>query len=59
VIHGALEAMDRLHHLVDYRIEKLPCFLRVSVSKEFHRPLQVGKQNRDLLALAFERGFRS
>jgi hypothetical protein len=32
----------------------VPSLLGVTVGQQFHRPLQVGEQHGDLLALAFE-----
>jgi hypothetical protein len=46
--------MDGLHHQCQHRIEKLACFLGISVGEQLHRPLEVGEENGDLLALAFE-----
>jgi hypothetical protein len=48
--------MDGLHHVLEDRIEDLPRFLGVSVGEQFHRALEVGEKDRDLLALARERG---
>src|SRR5215470_16237931 len=46
--------MDGLHHQCQHRIEELACFLGISVGEQLHRPLEVGEENGDLLALAFE-----
>jgi hypothetical protein len=46
-VHGGHEALQ-------HRVEELPGLLRVAVGQEFHRALQIGKQHRDVLALAFE-----
>jgi hypothetical protein len=34
----------------------LPCLLWVALGQQLHGPLEVGKEHRDLLALAFESG---
>jgi hypothetical protein len=36
------------------RVEELPDFLRVAVSEQLHRTLQVGEQHGELLALALQ-----
>jgi len=46
--------MDCLHHQCQQRIQKLACFLGISVGEQLHRPLEVCEENGDLLALAFE-----
>src|SRR5262245_17359085 len=46
--------MDGLHHQCQHRIEELACFLGISVGEQLHRPLEVGEEDGDLLALAFE-----
>jgi hypothetical protein len=48
--------MDRLHQPVEHRVEELPCFLGIAVGGQFHRALEVGEENGDLFAFAFERG---
>ena len=39
------------------RIEELPRLLRVTVGEQLHRTLEVGEEDGDLLALAFQCGF--
>jgi hypothetical protein len=46
--------MDCLHHTFDYGVEELAGLLGISVGEQLHRALEVGEENRDLLALAFE-----
>ena len=46
--------MHGLHHPFEDRIENLACLLRITVGQQ--RTLQVGEEDRDLLALALERG---
>jgi hypothetical protein len=46
--------MHGLHHAFKDRIEELPGFLGVAVGEQFHRALEVGEEDSDLLALAFE-----
>ena len=54
LVDGALVAVDGLHHALEHRVEELPRLLRVPIGEELHRALQVGEEDRDLLALAFE-----
>ena len=56
LVHGALVAVDRLHHPLEHRVEELPGFLGVPVGEQLHRALEVGEEHRDLLALALEGG---
>jgi hypothetical protein len=58
LVHGPLVAMDGLHHPLEHGVEQLARLLRVPVGEELHRALEVGEEDRDLLALAFERGLR-
>ncbi len=50
----ALVAMHGRHHALQHRIEQLPRLLGIAVGQQFHGALEVGKQDRDLLALAFQ-----
>ena len=54
LIDRALIAMHRRHHAFQDGIEELPGLFRVAVGQQFHGAFEVGKQHRDLLALAFE-----
>ena len=54
LVDGALVAVDGLHHALQDRVEELAGLLGVAVGQQLHGALQVGKQHRDLLALAFE-----
>ena len=54
LVDGALVAVDGLHHAFEHRVEELPRLLGIAVGQQFHRALQVGKQHRDLFALAFQ-----
>jgi len=58
LIDGALVAVDRLHHPLEYRIEDLPRVLGIALGEQLHRAFQVGEEHRDLLALALEGGLR-
>jgi hypothetical protein len=49
--------MHRFHHVLDDGIKQFARLLRITISEQFHRSLQVGEQHSDLLALAFERTF--
>src|SRR5262245_4952322 len=50
--------MDRLHHLLDDRVEDLAGLLRVARSQQLHRALHVGEEHRDVLAFALESRLR-
>ena len=58
LVHGALVAVHRLHHVLEHRVEELARLLGVAVGQQLHRALEVGEEHRDLLALAFQRGLR-
>jgi hypothetical protein len=53
LVHGALIAVHRRHHVLDDRVEQLAGFFGVAVGQQFHRALQVGEEDGDPLALAF------
>ncbi len=53
-VHGALIAVDRLDHAFEHRVEELLRVLRVAVSKQLHRALNIREQHGDLLPLALE-----
>ena len=55
LVHGALVAVDGLHHHRQHRIEHAPRVLRIAIGQELERALHVGEEHRDLLALALER----
>ena len=55
LVHGALVAVDRLHHPFEDRVEKLARLLRITVGEQLHRALQVGEEHGHLLALTLER----
>jgi hypothetical protein len=50
--------MDGLHHPLEDGIQELPGFLGIAVGQELHGALEVGEEDRDLLALPFQRGLR-
>jgi hypothetical protein len=50
LVHGALVAMDGLHHPLEYWIQELTGLLGIAVGQQFHRALQVGEEHGDLLA---------
>jgi hypothetical protein len=54
LIDRAFVAVDRLHHPLEHGIEELARLLRVAVGEQLHRALEVGEEDGDLLALAFE-----
>jgi hypothetical protein len=58
LVDRALVVMDGLHHPLQHRVEELPGLLGIPVREQLHRALQIGKEDCDLFALAFERGLR-
>jgi hypothetical protein len=58
LIDRPLVPVDRLHHALEHRVEDLAGLLRVTVSEQLHRALQIRKEDRDLLALAFQGALR-
>jgi hypothetical protein len=58
LVDRALVAMDGLHHVLEDGVQKLAGFLGITVGQQLHRTLQVGKQDGDVLALAFESSLR-
>ena len=58
LVDGALVVMDRLHHACEHRVEQPARVLGISVGEQLHRPLEVGEEDRDLLALSFEHDLR-
>src|SRR6516225_9106023 len=53
-VHGPLIAVDCLDHAFEHRVEELLRVLRVAVSKELHRALDIREQHGDLLPLTLE-----
>ena len=56
LVHGALVAVDGLHHAFEHRVEELARLLGIAVGEQLHGALQIGEEDGDLLALALERG---
>src|SRR6266852_3594336 len=54
LVHRALVAVHRGHHVFQDGVEELPGFLGIALGQEFHRAFEVGKQHRDVFAFAFE-----
>jgi len=48
--------VDGLHHVLEDGVEELPRLLGIAVGEQLHRSLEVGEEDGDLLALAFESG---
>jgi hypothetical protein len=48
--------MHGVHHVFQDGVEDLPRRLGVAVGQQLHRALEIGEEDGDLLALAFERG---
>jgi hypothetical protein len=58
LVDSALVAMDGLHHQLEHWIKNLTGFLGIAAGEQLHRGRQISEQDRDLLALALERGLR-
>ena len=56
LVHRALVAVDGLHHALEHRVEELARLFGVAVGEQLHRALEIGEEDGDLLALAFEGG---
>jgi hypothetical protein len=56
LVDGTFVLVDGRHHTVEHGIEQVPRLLWVALGQQLHGPLEVGKQHRDLLALAFQGG---
>ena len=54
LVDGALVAVHGVHHAFEHGVEELPGLLGIAVGQQLHRALQIGKEHRDLLALAFQ-----
>ena len=54
LVDGALVAVHGLDHALQDGVQDLASLFRVAICQQLHRPLQVRKQHRDLLAFAFE-----
>ena len=59
LVDGALVPVDRLHHVLEDRVEELARLLGVAVGEQLHRALEVGEEDGDLLALALQRRLAS
>src|SRR5262244_1207598 len=57
LVHRPLVVVNRLHHALEHRIEKLARFLGVAIGEELHRASEVGEEHGDLLALPFQGRF--
>jgi hypothetical protein len=44
------DSLNFSHHVLEDRVKDLPRLLRVSLGKQLHRPCQISKQSRNLLA---------
>ncbi len=58
LVDGALVAVDGLHHVLEHGIEELARLLGIAVGEQLHRALEVGEEDRDLLAFTFQRRLR-
>jgi hypothetical protein len=47
--------VDSRHHAFEHWVKNRLRLFGVAVGQQLHRAFQIGKQHRDLLALAFER----
>ena len=59
LVHGPFVPVNRLHHALEDRVEKLPGVLGVTVGQQLHGPLHVRKQHGYVLALPHEGAVRS
>jgi hypothetical protein len=50
--------MNGLHHSLEHGVEDLASLFGITVGEQLHRALEVGEENCDLLALAFESALR-
>ena len=55
LVDGAFVAVNGFHHVFEDGVEELARLLGIAVGKQLHRPLQIGEEDRDLLALALQR----
>jgi len=58
LVHGALVAVDGVHHQLEHRVEDLARLLRIAIREQLHRALQISEEDRDLLALTLKCGLR-
>jgi hypothetical protein len=58
LVHGALVAMDSIHHSLEHGVEDLPCLFGITIGEQLHGPLEIGEQNSDLLPFTFKGAFR-
>ena len=54
LVDGAFVTVHGGHHPFQHGIEELAGVLRIALGQQFHGALEIGKQHRDLLALAFQ-----
>ena len=54
LVDRAFVAVHGGHHAFQHGIEELPRLFRIAVGQQLHGAFEVGKQHRDLLALAFQ-----
>ncbi len=55
LVHRALVAVHSVHHVGEDRVEDLARFLGIAVGEQLHGALEIGEQNRHVLALALQR----
>ena len=56
LVDRPLILVNRLHHPFKHGIEDLARLFGIAVGQKFHRALEVGEEDRDVFALAFEGG---
>ena len=56
LVHRPFIPVDGFHHPLQDGIENLARLFGIAVGEQFHRALDVGEEDRDLLALALEGG---
>jgi hypothetical protein len=54
LVHGALVAVDRVHHQREEGIENLARLLGIAIGEQLHGAFEIGEEHGDLLALALQ-----
>ena len=54
LVDGPLVAVDGIHHVRDDGVQELSRVLGIPIGEELHRALEIGEEDGDLFALAFE-----
>ena len=54
LVDRAFVPVDGIHHELQDGVQELPGFLWIAFHQKLHRPLEIGKEHRHLLALTLE-----